>query len=109
MINRRDFIAGSMTLTMLGSPLFSARAETLKKKNLVVVLLRGGMDGLTAVPSLDHDLSSYRPDIFVDNSLRLNSDFGLNPQLKHFHSVWKEGKASIVQATNIPYTMRSHF
>jgi len=109
MINRRDFIAGSMTLTMLGSPLFSARAEMLKKKNLVVVLLRGGMDGLTAVPSLDHDLSSYRPDIFVDNSLRLNSDFGLNPQLKHFHSAWKEGKASVVHATNIPYTMRSHF
>jgi len=41
MMNRRDFIAGSMTLTMLGSPLFSARAEMLKKKNLVVVLLWG--------------------------------------------------------------------
>lgn len=109
MINRRDFILGSVTLTMLGSPLFSARAEQLEKRNLVVILLRGGMDGLTAVPPKDPILASRRPDILVQNTLSLNSDFDLNPKLKEFYKCWQDGKASVVHATNIPYTMRSHF
>ena len=109
MMNRRDFILGSITLTMLGSPLFSARAEQLEKRNLVVVLLRGGMDGLTAVPPRDPILASHRPDIMVENTLPLNADFDLNPRLQEFYKCWKEGKASICHATNIPYTMRSHF
>jgi uncharacterized protein (DUF1501 family) len=94
---------------MLGSPLFSARAEQLEKRNLVVILLRGGMDGLTAVPPRDPILDSHRPDIMVENTLPLNADFDLNPRLQEFHKCWKEGKASICHATNIPYTMRSHF
>ncbi|MGB1919721.1 MAG: DUF1501 domain-containing protein [Candidatus Puniceispirillales bacterium] len=109
MINRRDFILGSVTLTMLGSPLFSARAEKLEKRNLVVILLRGGMDGLTAVPPNDPILASRRPDIMVENTLSLSADFGLNPKLQEFYKCWQDGKASVFHATNIPYTMRSHF
>ena len=109
MINRRDFILGSLTLTMLGSPLFSARAEALEKRNLVVIVMRGGMDGLTAVPPNDPVLASRRPDIIVEDTLPLNADFSLNPQLRQFHKCWQDGQASIYHATNIPYTMRSHF
>ena len=53
MINRRTFLIGSITVTLLGSPLFSAFAEKKKKRNLVVISLRGGMDGLSSVPPLD--------------------------------------------------------
>ena len=39
MINRRTFLIGSITVTLLGSPLFSALAEKRKKRNLVVISL----------------------------------------------------------------------
>ncbi len=109
MINRRTFLTGSLTVTLLGSPLFSALAEKKKKRNLVVISLRGGMDGLSAVPPIDPLLEKFRPDILVKKTLPLTSDFALHPSLKNFHNAWKQGKAAIVHSTNIPYTMRSHF
>ena len=109
MISRRTFLTGSMTVTLLGSPIFSALAEKRKKRNLVIISLRGGMDGLSAVPPIDPTLEKYRPDILVRKTLPLTSDFSLHPSLKNFHNAWKKGKASIIHSTNIPYTMRSHF
>ena len=109
MINRRTFLTGSITVTLLGSPLFSALAEKKKKRNLIVISLRGGMDGLSAVPPIDPKLEKFRPDILVKKTLPLTSDFALHPSLKNFHTAWEKGKAAIVHATNIPYTMRSHF
>lgn len=108
-IKRRSFIAGLSSLSLLGSPLFNARAEGLAKRNLVVIMLRGGMDGLTAVPVRDATLQKARPDIMVDQALNLTSDFQLHPQLRQFHELWEKGQASVVHATNIPYTNRSHF
>ena len=109
MISRRTFLTGSMTVTLLGSPIFSVLAEKRKKRNLVVILLRGGMDGLSAVPPIDPKLEKFRPDILVKKPLPLTSDFALHPSLKNFHSAWKQDKAAIVHSTNIPYTNRSHF
>ena len=109
MIKRRQFITGLSSLSLLGSPLFNARAEGLAKRNLVVIMLRGGMDGLTAVPVKDSRLSNARPDISVDETLPLTSDFQLHPRLRHFHELWQKGQAAVVHATNIPYTNRSHF
>ena len=109
MITRRAFLTGSITVTMLGSPLFSVFAEKRKKRNLVVISLRGGMDGLSAVPPIDRALEKFRPDITVRRTLPLTSDFSLHPSLKNFHNAWKQDKAAIVHSSNIPYTMRSHF
>ena len=108
-MNRRSFILGSTTLTMLGMPFLGARAERIRKRNLVVIMLRGGMDGLSAVPSNDKILNSARPDIQVRNVRRLNTDFSLHPRLETFHELWREQKAAVVHATNIPYYKRSHF
>ena len=109
MISRRTFLTSSMTVTLLGSPIFSALAEKRNKRNLVVISLRGGMDGLSAVPPIDPKLEKFRPDILVKKPLSLTSDFALHPSLKNFHSAWKQDKAAIVHSTNIPYTNRSHF
>ncbi len=109
MISRRTFLTSSMTVTLLGSPIFSALAEKRNKRNLVVISLRGGMDGLSAVPPIDPKLEKFRPDILVKKTLPLTSDFSLHPSLKNFHVAWKQDNAAIVHSTNIPYTNRSHF
>ena len=48
-IDRRQFMGGLSSLFLLGSPLFNARAAKLAKKNLVIINLRGGLDGLAAL------------------------------------------------------------
>ena len=110
-MNRRQFTLGSTSLLLSGLvPIKAKSSINDNKKNLVVIMLRGAMDGLTAVPYIhDNTLEKVRPDIFVKRLLQLNSDFSLHPKLSSFHKLWKNNKATIVHATNIPYTGRSHF
>ena len=106
---RRSFLQGSLATLFVGGlnlPLLAASV----KKNLVIISLRGGMDGLTAVPVIgDPKIKSYRSELLLDQKLKLNSDFGFHPKLSTLHNLWKKGKASVVHATSIPYTQRSHF
>ena len=110
-INRRQFTLGSTTLLLSGMLPLKVNSSMLdNKKNLVVIMLRGAMDGLTSVHYIhDNTLEKVRPDIVVKKLLDLNSDFSLHPKLSGFHKLWKTNEASIVHATNIPYTGRSHF
>ena len=109
-ISRRVFLSGSASL-IVTAPMFSnGFASGAQKKNLVVVMLRGGMDGLTAVPFIGNNiLAKARPDIGVDKPIKITPDFALHPRLKKFKKLWDNDKASIFHATSIPYTGRSHF
>ena len=109
-ISRRNFLK-TTALTSLyfagfGTPTFSSE----KKKNLVVIMLRGGMDGLCAIPIKDDkNFEKLRSKINLDRTLKLTSDFDLHPALRTFKSLWDENLSAAVHATNIPYTGRSHF
>jgi uncharacterized protein (DUF1501 family) len=109
-ISRRDFLKGSATTLFLAGFNFPVFASSTRKKNLIVIMLRGGMDGLTAVPVLgDKNFEKSRKKILIENPIKLNSDFALHPRLDAFHQCWKENTGSIIHATSIPYTARSHF
>ena len=110
-ISRRDFLKGSAATTMfLAGFNFPVLASSSKKKNLVVIMLRGGMDGLCAVPVIgDKNFEKRRKNILIENTIKLDSDFALHPKLKTFYSCWQENTGAIVHATSIPYTARSHF
>ena len=109
-ISRRDFLKGSATTLFLAGFNLPALAAASKKKNLVVIMLRGGMDGLCAVPVIgDKNFEKRRKNILIENTIKLNSDFALHPRLKGFNECWKENTGSIIHATSIPYTQRSHF
>ena len=85
-ISRRDFLK-TTALTSLyfagfGSPTF---ADSGPKKNLVVIMLRGGMDGLCALPIKgDKNFEKLRSKINLDRTLQLTSDFDLHPALEIF-------------------------
>ncbi len=110
-ITRRDFLK-TTALTSLYFAGFGATGYTNSgtKKNLVVVMLRGGMDGLCALPIKgDKNFEKLRSKINLDRTLSLSSDFDLHPALKTFKSLWDQNQSAAVHATNIPYTGRSHF
>jgi uncharacterized protein (DUF1501 family) len=109
-ITRRDFLKGTATTLFLAGFNLPALAATSKKKNLVVIMLRGGMDGLCAVPVIgDKNFEKRRKSILIENAIKLNSDFALHPRLIGFNKCWNDNTGSIVHAASIPYTQRSHF
>ena len=109
-ISRRDFLKGTATSLFLAGFNFPVLASTSKKKNLIVIMLRGGMDGLCAVPVIgDKRFEKIRKGILIENPMKLNSDFALHPKLKGFSECWHDNTGAIVHAASIPYTARSHF
>ncbi|MBG6055879.1 uncharacterized protein (DUF1501 family) [Salinibacterium sp. CAN_S4] len=80
---------------------------------LIVVFLRGGMDGLSVlVPATDADLLKARPGIAVkENSglIPFERGFGLHPALAALQPMLKKGKIAAVPAIATPDLSRSHF
>ena len=110
-ISRRDFLK-TTALTSLYFAGFGMQsyANSETKKNLVIIMLRGGMDGLCAIPVKgDKNFEKLRSKINLDRTLHLTSDFDLHPALKTFKDLWDQNQSAAVHATNIPYTGRSHF
>ncbi|MFN3724179.1 MAG: DUF1501 domain-containing protein [Paracoccaceae bacterium] len=78
---------------------------------LVVVILRGAMDGLDLVrPSGDPLFATYRPTLSGTLGPDLTPYFSLNPTLSGLMPLWQAGQLGFVQATSTPYRdQRSHF
>ena len=109
-LTRREFLKVSgASLFLAGIPL-PGFTQDKPPGTISVILLEGGMDGLTAVPPFgDPNLSKMRRGLTPENYLKLNSFFGLHPSFKYFAGLMAKNNASIVHATNFPYTKRSHF
>ena len=76
-ITRRDFLK-TTALTSLYFAGFGGTTygNTRTKKNLVIIMLRGGMDGLCAIPIKgDKNFEKLRSKINLDRTLKLTSDF----------------------------------
>ena len=109
-LTRRQFLkASGASLFLAGIPL-PGFTKDKPPGTISVILLEGGMDGLTAVPPFgDPNLSKMRKSLTPNNYLKLNSFFGLHPSFQYFGGLMAKNNASIVHATNFPYTKRSHF
>ena len=86
------------------------------RRRLVVVFLRGGMDGLNVlVPHQEADYYKVRPTIAVpypdreNGAIDLDGFFGLHPKLKALLPLWKEKKLAFIHASGLPMVERSHF
>jgi uncharacterized protein (DUF1501 family) len=82
---------------------------------LLVIVLRGALDGLAAVaPVGDPDWVRLRGDqaLTLDGAtkaLPLDAFFALNPAMPNLHRMYHAGTATIVHAVASPYRERSHF
>jgi uncharacterized protein (DUF1501 family) len=82
------------------------------ESRLVVVLLRGALDGLAAVPPLgDPQYASLHGALAVPTgaTTRLDGFFGLHPQLAFCAERWGAGELLPCHAVATPYRDRSHF
>jgi len=129
-MKRRDFLRTTVPATvlpaMLGGYSIKAFAEgsglsgmfglgTNTDHVLVLVQLNGGNDGLNMVIPLDFYSNYYnaRTNIAIPEAsvLKLNGNLktGLHPSMTGLHSMYNEGKLSIVQAVGYPTPNFSHF
>jgi len=78
----------------------------------VLVVLRGGMDGLGAAPAIgDPEFASARGPLaqFGAPALALDSTFALHPNLAELHAMVARHEATVVHAVGLAYRGRSHF
>jgi uncharacterized protein (DUF1501 family) len=113
-INRRQFIKAAALLASAGSvPGLSWANSVISGENkLAVIILRGAMDGLSAViPYGDPALSSYRAALIpADNTLlKLDNYFALHPAFSGLFQLQQAGELGIVHAVASAYRERSHF
>ena len=72
-ITRRNFLKGSLASLFLAGSGIPVYSSTKTKKNLVVIMLRGGMDALCAVPVIgDKDFEKRRKQLILDDTIKLN-------------------------------------
>jgi len=117
-LSRRGLLkaAGTASLALAVGPGLDlagpASAAAVGGGTIVVVSLRGGADGLTMVPPLgDPHYAAARPSTAVPASraTRLDTVFGLHPQLAPLLPHWTARRLAVVHATGGPLPSRSHF
>jgi uncharacterized protein (DUF1501 family) len=107
-VSRRVFLSGLGAVTFLSAS--DSYAASQARPKLLLVILRGAMDGLYAVPKLDDpNLQRHRPSLIPQETRALSDGFALHGAFNTLHSWYQAGEASIVHALAGPWRDRSHF
>jgi len=114
-LSRRGVLLGLTTAVAIGrSALALAAAPT--ERRLVVINLRGALDGMAAVvPYGDPHLAGLRENLLPpppgsDGGVKdLGGFFGLHPALTNLHGLFAAGEVLVIHAVAGPYRERSHF
>ncbi len=116
-MKRRDMLAlglGAGLLLPLGRSAWAATGGSHKK--LIVVFLRGAVDGMNVVvPYAEAAYYNARPTIAVpppgraQGVIDLDGHFGLHPALAALKPMWQERSLAFVHAAGSPDETRSHF
>jgi uncharacterized protein (DUF1501 family) len=119
----RASLAMSRRALLLGGASFAAwaylpkfaRAADGRDPRLIVVILRGALDGLaTVAPVGDPDYAGLHGSIALTSDgphagIMLDSFFALHPSMPEFARMYKEKHAAVIHAVSTPYRDRSHF
>jgi uncharacterized protein (DUF1501 family) len=118
MLTRRLFFKAGVAcgaLALSGASAQLAYAALPDDRRFIVVILRGGLDGLAAVPAHgDPDYERLRGGLALPKSgagapIDLDGLFGLHPSLHNLAEMWRERELAIFHNVSTPYRDRSHF
>jgi uncharacterized protein (DUF1501 family) len=114
-LTRRSALLGLTAAFTLGRASIALGAAPTDNR-LVVFLLRGALDGMSAVqPYGDPDFAALRGELALpgpgtpDGVLDLGGFYGLHPSLVNVHAMYSAGEATILHAVAGHYRSRSHF
>ncbi len=114
-LTRRAALFGLASAVSLGRASL-ALADASTEKRFVVVILRGALDGMSAVvPYGDPALTELRGELVPSSPgtdggmLDLGGFYGLHPALTNLHAMYQAGELLPLHAIAGPYRVRSHF
>jgi uncharacterized protein (DUF1501 family) len=116
-LSRRTWLRGALAATAAASAgpwatlSFGGVAEPGDRR-LIVVVLRGGMDGLWTVPAVgDPGFAAARGALAEQaaGALPLQGPFALHAGFTRLHALWGQKELAVIHATGLPYHDRSHF
>lgn len=115
-LKRREFLTlSSLATASLMVPNFlksMTLPEALDKESriLVVLQLSGGNDGLnTIIPTQNDIYFRERATIAVNDSIKLNDETGIHPNLNYFKELFDNGELAILNNVGYPMPDKSHF
>ena len=114
-VSRRAFALGAGALCGFGFLPRAASAASARDPRLVVIILRGAVDGLSAVPPIsDPDYATLHGELAFAAAgeraaLPLEGGFGLHPSFAAFKRLYDAKQAVVVHAVATGYRDRSHF
>ena len=115
MTSRRGLLLGGASFAAWAYLPKFARAANGRDPRLVVVILRGALDGLaTVAPIGDPDYADLHGSIALTAdgphpAIMLDSFFALHPAMPEFARMYRDKHAAVVHAVATPYRDRSHF
>jgi uncharacterized protein (DUF1501 family) len=114
-LTRRTTLLGLAAVLTTGR-ISLAVANAPTDRRFVVIILRGAMDGMSAVvPYGDPDLAALRPALLPampgqdKGLLDLGGMYGLHPAMERSHAMYQANELAIVHAVAGNYRVRSHF
>jgi len=115
-MERRDFIKRtSLASAALWMPNFLKPLEKFvanEYRNLVVIQLSGGNDGLNTVIPFENDIyynSRKTISIAKDKVLKLTDDLGFHPSMAGLQGLYNDGLMCVINSVGYPNPNRSHF
>ena len=114
-LSRRGLLLGGASFAAWAYLPKFARAADGRDPRLIVVILRGALDGLaTVAPTGDPDYAGLHGSIALTSdgphaATMLDSFFALHPSMPEFARMYKEKRAAVIHAVSTPYRDRSHF
>jgi uncharacterized protein (DUF1501 family) len=116
-VNRRSLLQlGLATGAAALMARYSFAAPAASGSRFVFIIMRGALDGLSAVPPYaDPDYPRLRGELAIaapnggDGALALDGYFGLNPGLQFMHEAYLARELLVLPATATAYRERSHF
>ncbi|WP_298254781.1 DUF1501 domain-containing protein [Bradyrhizobium sp.] len=113
--SRRAFLLGGASFAAWAYLPKFARAADGRDPRLIVVILRGALDGLaTVAPVGDPDYAALHGSIALTSdgphaATMLDSFFVLHPSMPEFARMYRDKQAAVIHAVSTPYRDRSHF
>ncbi len=118
-MRRRDFLrntalaSGAFMVPAFLKPLEAlAKSDITGFKNLVIIQLSGGNDGLNTIVPFGNDIYYQKRNTIAINQndvIKLNDMQGLNPNLSALKEIYNQGLMSIINSVGYPNPDRSHF
>ena len=111
MTSRRAFVSGALAAGATALLPRCVFADVATDARFVLVLLRGALDGLAAVPAYgDGSYAAKRGALAITApQLKLDGMFALHPSLTQLHERFQAGELIVFHAVASPYRERSHF